>query len=108
MLFHPPRIEYNINKTSYGSKGSFTCSVGFSEQYTSCLLHCSAAIIGKITAKLSHILETEFTVFYFWKSFDSASVSVTGLNPTISGMYYFHPFAQYFPLFIFPSIKLNL
>lgn len=60
------------------------------------------------TTKLSHILETEFTVFYFWKSFDSASLSVTGLNPTISGMYYFHPFAQYFPLFIFPSIKLNL
>lgn len=101
MLFHPPGIEYNINKTSYGSEGGFTCSAGFSEQ------RCSRAL-EKITAKLSHILETEFTVFYFWKSFDSASLSVTGLNPTISGMYYFHPFAQYFPLFIFPSIKLNL
>lgn len=38
MLFHPPGIEYNINKNSYESEGGFTCSAGFSEQ------RCSRAL----------------------------------------------------------------
>lgn len=34
MLLDPPKIKYNISKSSYRSKGSFAWSAGFSDQYT--------------------------------------------------------------------------
>lgn len=60
------------------------------------------------TTKLSRILEIELTVFYFWKFFDSAPLSTAGLNPTISGMYYFNSFAQIFSSIYFFQVQNSI